>query len=558
MAALLLLAGAASLPERAHASAEARLPAPTPYRVLSTSDAKTYLAAFAAVRKGDFDTVDQAIENLDDEALVGRLLLLKIMHPAYKASNHELKTWLDKYRDQPGADRVWTLAMRRKAVAEADAAKAADDAAQAIKAGASEEETDPAWARVERAIEHLEVKAPKPKIDPKLQAAREAYYSGEIDKAYKLATQSGERWVGGLSAYRLGKYSEAMSRFAALADDAAANEWVRSAAAYWASRAAIAAGEAQRAPAFLEKAARTPYTFYGLIAERQLGLEPAVTSDGLDLGETLPNTDKTSAAAAQAAATGLSQLVKKDKRAHRAAAYAQLGMRLEAGLEVRTALMAAGKTGDRKKWTSLAAALGAPVTAPGDVSRGRGRFDIAQFPLLDVEPEGGFTQDRALIHALVRQESRFNAEAVSTSGAYGLMMLMPQTAAIVAKDDKLARDPTPLKNPTVNLKLGQDYVAYLLSTVKGDILHAVAAYNAGPGVILKTAKQMGERADSLLMIESMPGAQTREFVQRVMSNYWIYKSILRESSGTLDACAQAARAIRADLDKPPMLDLPGA
>lgn len=103
----------------------------------------------------------------------------------------------------------------------------------------------------------------------------------------------------------------------------------------------------------------------------------------------------------------------------------------------------------------------------------------------------------------------------------------------------------------MNLKLGQDYVAYLLSTVKGDILHAVAAYNAGPGVILKTAKQMGERADSLLMIESMPGAQTREFVQRVMSNYWIYKSILRESSGTLDACAQAARAIRADLDKPP-------
>ncbi len=156
----------------------------------------------------------------------------------------------------------------------------------------------------------------------------------------------------------------------------------------------------------------------------------------------------------------------------------------------------------------------------------------------------------------MRQESRFDAGAASASGAYGLMQLTPATAARVAGDDKLKADPTPLRDPGVNLRLGQAYVAKLLSALNGDLLHAVAAYNSGPGVIQKTLAQLGKNADPLLAIESMPGAQTRDFVQRVMAGYWIYRSKFGQDSPSLDAAASGRKAVAATLDQAPAAKLP--
>ena len=86
-------------------------------------------------------------------------------------------------------------------------------------------------------------------------------------------------------------------------------------------------------------------------------------------------------------------------------------------------------------------------------------------------------------------------------------------------------------------------------TTKGDLVHAIAAYNSGPGTITKIAAQM-PGADSLLILESTPGGQTREYVQRVVANYWIYRLMLGQTSRTLDAAASAARQIKAVLDQP--------
>jgi soluble lytic murein transglycosylase-like protein len=197
----------------------------------------------------------------------------------------------------------------------------------------------------------------------------------------------------------------------------------------------------------------------------------------------------------------------------------------------------------------LGLALNAPLTSSADLTRSkRSRFNLAQYPTPELEPQGGFTLDKALVYALVRQESRFKADAASSAGAYGLMQLMPATAARVAGDDKLKADPSPLKDPAINLRLGQDYVNRLLGVVNGDLLHAVAAYNSGPGVIQKTIAQLGKGADSLLAIESMPGAQTREFVERVVAGYWIYRNIFGQDSPTLDAAASGSKAVSASLD----------
>jgi soluble lytic murein transglycosylase-like protein len=116
----------------------------------------------------------------------------------------------------------------------------------------------------------------------------------------------------------------------------------------------------------------------------------------------------------------------------------------------------------------------------------------------------------------------------------------------VVGDDKLARDPTPLRNAAFNLRVGQDYMTTLLGLTQGDVLRAVASYNSGPGTILKTAKRMDPDSDSLLVFESMPGGQTREFVQRVVSNYWIYRQMFGQDCPSLAALASGARSVTVD------------
>ncbi len=516
---------------------------PTAIRTLSTDDARIYAQAFKAVRAGDFDAARGIADKVDDECLVGRLQLIKLMHADYPATYAELRAWLKKYHDQPGADRVYTLA-RKKAVAEQAATSDLDtpDAGQPDNA----DPAAPSWARVEAIAEKLDLKAPTTKVDPRLQAAKEAYYGGDLEQGYALATAAGERWIAGLAAFRLKKYEVAEARLASLAADQTQSEWVRSAAAFWAARASVAEGEPQRAPAYLQIAARTPYTFYGLIAERQLGLEPAVSANGFDMGEAPIGPDPSDPTAA-AVTSGLARLVKSDRRAHRAAAFAQIGMRFEAGQELRTALLGAGSAPARKQWQMLGLALNVPLTSSADLTRsGKSRFDLAQFPMPDLQPVGGFTLDRALVYAIVRQESGFRADAASNANAFGLMQLTPATAARVVGDDKLARDPTPLSDPGFNLRVGQDYVSNLLGLVQGDVLRAVASYNSGPGTIIKTAKRMEPEADSLMVFESMPGGQTREFVQRVVSNYWIYRQISGQDCPSLAALASGARSVGVD------------
>ena len=504
---------------------------------LSNDDAAVYTRAFKAVRAGDFDAAKGIADKVDDECLVGRIQLMKLMHTDYQASFEELRGWLKKYHDQPGADRVYTLARKRGLT---DLPTPDEDD------GAAPDPAAPSWARVEAAAEKLDLKAPSTKVDPRLQAAKEAYYGGDVEQGYALATAAGERWVAGLAAFRMKKYEIAEARLASLAEDATQSEWVRSAAAFWAARAAVAEGEPERAPALLQIAARTPYTFYGLIAERQLGLDPAVTPQGFNMGPA-PMVSDPDGATAAAVTSGLTRLVKTDKRAHRAAAFAQIGLRYEAGQELRTALLSAGSAEARKQWISLGLALNAPLTSSADLTRsGKSRFDLAQFPAPDLQPMGGFTLDRALVYAIVRQESGFREDANSSANAYGLMQLTAPTAARVVGDDKLARDPTPLRDPAFNLRVGQDYMTTLLGLTQGDVLRAVASYNSGPGTILKTAKRMDPDSDSLLVFESMPGGQTREFVQRVVSNYWIYRQMFGQDCPSLAALASGARSVTVD------------
>ncbi len=423
--------------------------------------------------------------------------------------------------DLPEAQRVYDLAVKRKpanAPAPRQPLSAAADVPSAVSLG----------ERVSRSLQA------RPAAESRgQQAAREAFYAGDMARAYDLGAGSGERWIAGLSAMRLKRYPEALRALEPLSADVRQSPWTRSGAAYWGARAATAGGEADRARSLLRVAARSPDTFYGLIAAREL--------DRLSV-----KAPKADAIADLLDATGLdpaanSAFVHADPAARRAAALIQVGLPLEAGEELRSA-MATANEAQRPKLTALAIALNAPLGGPDPAKAGWARFDMGSFPTPVLSPTGGFVIDKALVYALVRQESRFNPNAASGS-AYGLMQLTAETAARLAGDERLRHNPSALRDPALNLKLGQAYVAKLLGAVQGDVLKAVASYNSGPGVVQKLAAKMGGDADSLMLVESMPSGQTRDYVQRVMAYYWTYRQIFGLDTETLGAANPGGKAV---------------
>lgn len=476
-------------------------------KALSESDARAYAAAFEAVDQGDFLGAELTAAEIQDQSLKGYLSFRALMHPtAHKAGFEELAGWLTRFRDLPVADRIFALAAKRKP---ADAAMPLPTPEVALVDTARSEITRP---------------------------AREAFYSGDASTAFQLAVNVGERWIAGLAAWRLREYGQARDYFSQVARDDEEDPWLRSAGAYWASRSSLALGDNSAAQAYLRLAAQAPQTFYGMIAERQVVMQRAEAPTG-----------EVVLAAYRAPEQDLASFVRENPRAHRAAALAQIGRVEEARQELRAGLALARTTDERKAWTALLTGLG-PGAAPG--RRASQYLALGDYQLPPLQPKDGFTVDKALVYAIVRHESAFNPRAVSHAGAMGLMQLLPSSAALATGDRTFQRKPSILLNPAINLRAGQDYLAYLMDRgVGSDLLKVVAAYNAGPGAVLNTVQKVGDD-DPLLMIETLPALETRNYVEKVMTSYWTYKRVLGEETRTLDAIAGGARRIDARLDLP--------
>jgi hypothetical protein len=117
-------------------------------------------------------------------------------------------------------------------------------------------------------------------------------------------------------------------------------------------------------------------------------------------------------------------------------------------------------------------------------------------------------------------------------GARGLMQLMPATAAQMAGGQP---SQTQLCDPSYNMYLGQKYLEQLLGMAGGGVLQLAAAYNAGPGNVMRW---MNGKDDPLMFIETMSAQETRAYVKRVMTYYWIYSQIAGKSSKTLEDTAR--------------------
>jgi soluble lytic murein transglycosylase-like protein len=325
-------------------------------------------------------------------------------------------------------------------------------------------------------------------------------------------------WLAGLEAWRRGAFTTAAAAFAKDAEDTDNNRWDQSRSAFWSARAYLRAKRPDKVSLWLRKAAKHPLTFYGQLAARALGIEPQIDW-------TAPKFTK---------AHG--QLLLNTRSGKRALALLQIG---QLGAAEKELLLLESKAKDSvddalfgvaeiARMPSLALKLGAMERLYGDAV-----IPAALFPLPRWEPKGGFTVDRALLFAIMRQESGFNPVAVSGDGALGLMQIMPETGK------KLGYDPAQLRNPQLSITAGQKYIAKLLRNglVDNDVMLMAVAYNAGAGNLQKWKSAPKVMDDPLLFLETMPSKETRQFVKRIMAAYWIYQERLDQETPTLKALA---------------------
>jgi soluble lytic murein transglycosylase len=292
--------------------------------------------------------------------------------------------------------------------------------------------------------------------------------------------------------------------------------------AYWAGRAADAVGETVAATDWYIKSASSITTFYGQLAASRLGAAEMVR---------LPAEPQPSQADKAAfAKRDVVRLVQK---------LAQLGgveridpfiLRLaeQAGTPGNAALVAelARSTGR----TDLAVQVARKVQRDGIVLVDSG-YPVLTMPKSPGEPEA------ALIHALIRQESNFNAAAVSKAGAQGLMQLMPATAKSIATKLGLPFAASRLaKDPTYNMEIGQAFIGNVLNSFSGSYVLSIAAYNAGPGRVRQWLRDIGDPRDGKLetidWIERVPFSETRNYIQRVLEGLQVYRLRLNHGTGS--------------------------
>jgi soluble lytic murein transglycosylase len=172
------------------------------------------------------------------------------------------------------------------------------------------------------------------------------------------------------------------------------------------------------------------------------------------------------------------------------------------------------------------------VTLAGKLAVQRGfAFDLDAWPVEGFPLPGEPAVEPALAYAIARQESAFDAYALSPVGARGLMQLMLPTAEETARKAKLAFAPEKLtSDPAYNVTIGTAHLGELVEYWGGSYVLAIASYNAGAGNVKKWIAANGDPraagSDPMRWVERIPVSETRFYVQRVLENLEIYRARL--------------------------------
>jgi soluble lytic murein transglycosylase len=373
----------------------------------------------------------------------------------------------------------------------------------------------------------------------RLAVARRLLTTGNSDTAYQLVHQqaaiddkdySEAEFLCGYIALRYRKEpTQAFVHFAHLLARVS-SPYAKARAAYWGGRAAEAAAKPDLALKWYTAGSEHNVTFYGQLAAHQLGKD----APPRPVPEPKPS-------AAEQARFDAKELVRA------ARLFFALGDKQHARIFLMQMTESAKTPLDFAMLASLAEAQGridlAIAVARRSIDAGMPLM-VHGYPVTKL-PDGG-TAERPLLFAIIRQESGFAPEAMSSVGARGLMQLMPGTAKLVASKLQLPFSLAQLTTDGVyNVMLGRSYIENMIEDFGGSYPLAIAAYNAGPGRVRQWVRDFGDpRGRDIGMvdwIEMIPFNETRTYVQRVLENLQIYRGQNRDNTAAFSLAADLAR-----------------
>lgn len=543
----------------AHAQPTAAVPPLRPLAtapsVLSDGDVALYRQIMAAERAGQYSKAKTLFAKVSDPSLEGYAEAQHYLSASAKSvKTEDLVAWLQQYRDLPIADRIYRLAVahntktirkHRKTIKVAIVTNIPAPSGVGRRTGGYEDlelpEPTPSsdTARGVMAGILAAIKAGQPDqalalmqsvqssctpFDNAVMAHRiAASYRAEMRDAdaYRLSTSFSDpavpqlMWDAGFAAYRQGDWANAEAQLEKLAETPSAQNSLRAQGAFWAARAHMQSGDALKVVTLLNFAAEKEPSFYGLIAERILGIDTQTGFADAVLNE------------------GDFHDLMMAPAARRAVALWQIGENEFVGPELNRAFVDNNERLD-PAMSALARAIGVPNVElrASEKSAARGVMLTGLFPVPPYNPDGGYRIDSSLVLAFARIESRFQTQATSPVGARGLMQLMPGTASHLG-----VSDPDTLYDPGTSLSVGQRYIEQLLGRLDGNLLELGGAYNAGPLAVdrWRTTKAGGN--DPLLFVESIPVAETRSYVKRLMVYHWMYRRRFGQDARSLEETA---------------------
>ncbi len=521
--------------------------------VLDTESRDRYRRIFQAQAAGQWAEASAEIAKLRDKTLMGYVGAQRLLSQGYPARYDELAAWLQEYNDHPDAPAIYRLALARRTPGGSELTPASfvgftqgspSFAAARTVRGADAPQAAELRARLQQMADDGGFNAAFVLLDRKSTAdtlgpqevelwrgrirtrALEADSQRGVQVPVEVGLPPDANWTAAMAAFTRGNMAEAARRFELVADAPPdrASSWTLSAGSFWAARANLLAGNPQKFVPYLKRAALHGTTFYGLVAQKALGMKIAPDWK-------VPELDRRRA-----------DQLRGDRTGRRALALLQLGAVTAAERELY-----AGSIDADPQYVEAVLSLAQKAALPSlsvrvgnanwDQRHKIAGFEGAMYPIPPWQPAGGFTVDRALVYGFMRQESAFNPKARSVVGAMGLMQLMPGTARAVMSryaPDQAGGNPW---DPSTNMALGQAYLSVLMGGVDDNLVRTAAGYNGGPGNVMKWDGRLNADQDPLLYIASIPLHETRDFVQRVLANYWLYQVRLGQPTPSLDQIA---------------------
>jgi soluble lytic murein transglycosylase len=327
------------------------------------------------------------------------------------------------------------------------------------------------------------------------------------------------RWRQGWMAYRRQDFPQAERVFATLVK-ASANTSEGESALYWQARALDQQSLAEQAEQkYRELLRRYPDGYYALLAEKRLNIVPSPLKLGPERTASLPSLSR-----------------RQEVHYHRSRELVVLGFPALARRELDVVKESIPQDASGSLFLlaeySRMEGYAAALRYAQDLARATGDgwmrylYPQAYWSMITTHTQAKGL-DPYLILALIRQESLFDPEAVSPARAYGLMQLLPKTAARVTRNEQVS--PTSLMDPAFNIDAGTSYLRQLLEQFSGNQIMAVAAYNAGENAMEKWRARYADLASDEF-VESISFRETRNYVKLVMRNYRTYRRLYGNES----------------------------